>query len=85
VKHHPRWSTAKLGAYLRRLNQAYDGPGEVVIDRLGELRFDLEVAPRPWRYFETIPGDGAAFDHMAAARRLLAAWRDARGQLELFG
>lgn len=77
MKQHPLWSEAKLTKYLRECNAHFDGPGEYCVDARGVIMGDLEHAHDPIRHVEAIPGDGKPFDARAAARRLLAAWRDA--------
>lgn len=78
MKRHPVYGTVRtFAAYLRDCNEHYDGPAEVCVDARGVIMFDLEHAHDPVRCVETIPGDGAKFDSVAAARRILAAWRDA--------
>lgn len=78
MRSHPFYGGVhRFAGYLRELNTHYDGPGEVCVDARGVIMFDLEHAHDPVRCVETIPGDGAKFDHVAAARRILAAWRDA--------
>lgn len=80
-------SLRKLTAELRALHSAYahpDAGGEYVKLHVSNLEPDTWcVAPVgatgwSWPHYgrEYVPGDGAPFDAVAAARRLLAAFRD---------
>lgn len=63
---------------LRELNLHYDGPGSVCLNEQGSLDNFHQPGVRFHRIgCEELPGDGRPFDAVAAARRLLAAWRDA--------
>jgi hypothetical protein len=76
--HPPTWRG--LIAELRRVNEAYDGPGPVCLDVHGRVtpwelvsRRTSELAGFEQYGREELPGDGRPFDAPAAARRLLAA------------
>jgi hypothetical protein len=79
VKRHPYWTERRVVAYLRDCNAKFDGPGDaLVVDARGVLMSDIEDARTPSIYSCYVPGDGIAFDAVAEARQLLAAWRDAQ-------
>lgn len=72
-----------MTSQLRALHEAWAHPiagGEYIglVDAGPEVGWVLEAAPHPdlvgWEF---VPGDGQKFDAVAAARRLLAAARDA--------
>lgn len=74
-----------LAQDLREMNRNYDGPGEVtlcVIDD-GDFRWSAVQVDTLGTHIncygcEEIPGDGAPFDAIATARRLLSDWRSKR-------
>lgn len=75
-----------LTAELRYLNEHFDGPAPVALTLDAEafpMRGWALLEPGTWGHqqygCETVPGDDRPFDAVAAARRLLAALRDAQG------
>jgi len=83
-------SLRALTARLCEVHSAFSHPiagGEYVALRIQRRESGAPVswgvivldAPSPWNFYgrEWVPGDGVRFDAVAAARRLLAAARDA--------
>jgi hypothetical protein len=81
-------SLRELTRELRSLNDHLDGPWTVGLGvdedagTLGVFGLDEAAFCRVIVGAEHLPGDAQPFDAVAAARRLLAAFRESRHQLE---
>lgn len=65
---------------VRELNESYDGPGGVSIHRspsgaVSVSGYEFHEGDDFEFGYEELPGDGAPFDAVAVARRLLAEYR----------